>query len=78
MYVSTDYVFDGRATRPYRESDKTNPISVYGATKLAGERACPDGATIVRTAWLSGASGSNFVTTVLKLADRDGELRSRR
>jgi dTDP-4-dehydrorhamnose reductase len=75
VYVSTDYVFDGRSTRPYRESDETNPISVYGATKLAGERACPPGTTIVRTSWLSGAHGSNFVTTVLKLAERSGELR---
>jgi dTDP-4-dehydrorhamnose reductase len=75
VYVSTDYVFDGRGTRPYRESDETNPISVYGATKLGGERACSQDATIVRTSWLSGAHGSNFVTTVRSLGERPGELR---
>jgi len=75
VYVSTDYVFDGRGSRPYRESDHANPISVYGATKLAGERACPVGATIVRTSWVCGAHGANFVRTVLDLAGRPGELR---
>ncbi len=75
LYVSTDYVFDGTAASPYRVSDECNPISVYGATKLAGERACPTGATIVRTAWVAGAHAPNFVTTVLELAERDGELR---
>ena len=75
VYVSTDYVFDGRGSRPYRESDQANPISVYGATKLAGERACPEGATIVRTSWVCGAHGTNFVRTVLALAVRTGELR---
>jgi dTDP-4-dehydrorhamnose reductase len=75
VYVSTDYVFDGEKRRPYTEADPTNPLSVYGATKLAGERACPDGATVVRTSWLAGAHGSNFVTTVLRLAEEDGELR---
>ena len=75
LYVSTDYVFDGRESRPYRESDETNPISVYGATKLAGERACPQGATIVRTSWVCGAHGANFVRTVLELGRRPGELR---
>jgi dTDP-4-dehydrorhamnose reductase len=75
LYVSTDYVFDGTATRPYRESDDTNPVSVYGATKLDGERACPPDATVVRTAWVAGAHASNFVTTVLQLCEGDGELR---
>jgi dTDP-4-dehydrorhamnose reductase len=75
VYVSTDYVFDGTATRPYRETDDTNPVSVYGATKLAGERACPPEATVVRTAWVAGAHARNFVTTVLELARREGELR---
>jgi dTDP-4-dehydrorhamnose reductase len=75
VYISTDYVFDGRGSRPYRESDETNPISVYGATKLAGERLCPAGATIVRTSWLNGAHGANFVRTVLRLGDGSGELR---
>jgi dTDP-4-dehydrorhamnose reductase len=75
LYVSTDYVFDGRAMRPYRESDPTNPISVYGASKLAGELAVPESATIVRTSWVCGAHGANFVRTVLGLVDREGELR---
>jgi len=75
LYVSTDYVFDGRGSRPYRESDETNPISVYGATKLAGEQACPEGATIVRTSWVCGVHGVNFVRTVLDLGRRTGELR---
>ncbi len=75
LYVSTDYVFDGTATRPYTESDDTNPISVYGITKLRGERACPPDATVVRTAWVAGAHSPNFVTTVLQLCDGDGELR---
>ena len=75
VYVSTDYVFDGQSKRPYRESDATNPISVYGATKLAGERACSDRSTIVRTSWVCGAHGANFVRTVLTLAGRPGELR---
>jgi dTDP-4-dehydrorhamnose reductase len=75
VYVSTDYVFDGRSSRPYRESDPTNPISVYGSSKLAGELLCPQSATIVRTSWLSGAHAANFVRTVLRLGERDGELR---
>jgi dTDP-4-dehydrorhamnose reductase len=68
LYVSTDYVFDGSADRPYREWDRPNPQSVYGASKLAGERECPPGATIVRTAWVSGAGGANMVKTALRLA----------
>lgn len=75
VYVSTDYVFDGRSSRPYRESDPTNPISVYGSSKLAGELLCPESATIVRTSWLSGAHAANFVRTVLRLGERAGELR---
>ncbi len=75
LYVSTDYVFDGTATRPYKETDTANPVSVYGATKLAGERACPPDATVVRTAWVAGAHARNFVTTVLELARGAGELR---
>jgi dTDP-4-dehydrorhamnose reductase len=75
LYVSTDYVFDGRGSRPYRESDETNPISAYGASKLAGEQACPEGATIVRTSWVCGVHGANFVRTVLELGRRPGELR---
>ena len=75
VYVSTDYVFDGTSPRPYREWDQPSPQSVYGASKLAGERECRPGSTIVRTSWVSGAHGANMVATALRLADGDGELR---
>jgi len=69
---STDYVFDGHATVPYAEDAPTRPAGAYGRTKLAGERAVrtalPDGGYIVRTAWLYGAHGKNFVKTMLRLA----------
>ena len=75
VHVSTDYVFDGCGTRPYREDDVTNPTSAYGMTKLAGEQAllsvCPD-SVIIRTAWLYLETGSNFVKTMLRLgSERD-------
>lgn len=70
-YLSTDYVFDGTLDRPYREWDDPNPQSVYGRSKLAGERACEGSATIVRTSWVCGAHGANMVKTVLRLVDRD-------
>jgi len=75
LYVSTDYVFDGTSARPYQEWDATNPLSVYGASKLAGERECPPGSTIVRTSWVCGAHGSNIVKTALRLAEGEGILR---
>ncbi len=75
VYVSTDYVFDGSGSRPYREWDAPNPASVYGASKLAGERECRPGSTIVRTSWVSGAHGANMVVTALRLAGEEGELR---
>jgi dTDP-4-dehydrorhamnose reductase len=72
VHVSTDYVFDGLATRPYREDAATEPRSAYGRSKLAGERgvrsAHPDGAIVVRTAWLYGAGGPSFVATMLAKA----------
>ncbi|MGI8791707.1 MAG: dTDP-4-dehydrorhamnose reductase [Acidimicrobiales bacterium] len=72
VHISTDYVFDGTATTPYREWDATNPQSVYGRSKLAGEHEAGPSATIVRTGWLNGAGGSNFITTMLRLArERD-------
>jgi len=75
VYVSTDYVFDGTSDRPYREWDDPCPMSVYGASKLAGERECRPGSTIVRTSWVCGAHGANMVVTALRLAsESDGEL----
>jgi dTDP-4-dehydrorhamnose reductase len=75
VYVSTDYVFDGTSPRPYREWDAPNPMSVYGASKLGGERECPPGSTIVRTSWVCGAHGANIVKTALRLAAGEGVLR---
>jgi len=74
-YVSTDYVFDGTLPRPYLEWDDPNPLSVYGRSKLGGERELDDGHTIVRTAWVNGRSGANMVKTVLRLASSGGTLR---
>jgi dTDP-4-dehydrorhamnose reductase len=76
VQVSTDYVFDGTATRPYVESDPTRAISAYGRTKLAGElevTAASSEHAIVRTAWLFGPGGNNFVTTMLRLAAAAGD-----
>ncbi|MFF4094591.1 dTDP-4-dehydrorhamnose reductase [Streptomyces sp. NPDC001834] len=71
LQVSTDYVFAGDAGKPYAEDDATGPRSAYGRTKLAGERAVldtlPDTGYVVRTAWLYGAGGGNFVRTMIKL-----------
>jgi dTDP-4-dehydrorhamnose reductase len=69
---STDYVFDGRASSPYVESDGPGPLSAYGRSKLHGEAAAGEGAWIVRSSWLFGPTGRNFVRTMLKLgAERD-------
>jgi dTDP-4-dehydrorhamnose reductase len=71
VYYSTDYVFDGRKREPYVESDLTNPLGVYGRTKLAGEQEIRAG-WIVRSSWLFGWTGHNFVGTMLRLgAERD-------
>lgn len=70
IHISTDYVFDGTAHRPYKESDKVNPISQYGTTKRTGETALialvPD-SIIIRTAWLYSPYGNNFVKTMMRL-----------
>ena len=78
IYISTDYVFDGRGTRPYVETDQTNPVSAYGASKCAGEEralACCENTLVVRTAWLYGLQGKNFVKTILQLAAERPSLR---
>jgi dTDP-4-dehydrorhamnose reductase len=71
VYFSSDYVFDGSKREPYVESDPVNPLGVYGRTKLAGEREVRDG-WIVRSSWLFGWTGHNFVRTMLRLGvERD-------
>ncbi|MDQ1374541.1 MAG: dTDP-4-dehydrorhamnose reductase [Actinomycetota bacterium] len=74
LYVSTDYVFDGKATRPYTEWDTPNPLSVYGRSKLGGERELDPGSTVVRTSWVCGRHGGNMVKTVLRLDQERDEL----
>lgn len=68
FYVSTDYVFDGSKDAPYVEWDSPNPQSVYGATKLAGERELDPGSTVMRTSWVCGYHGQNMVKTILRLS----------
>lgn len=78
IHISTDYVFDGTAQEPYDEKSGTNPQSVYGKTKLAGEKAIKNSyclAIIIRTAWLYSEYGNNFVKTMLRLAKEKGELK---
>lgn len=78
VYVSSDYVFDGAKREPYLESDPVNPLSAYGRTKLAGERATAEANPrhwIVRTSWLFGSGGSNFVETMLRLGEERDTLR---
>jgi len=73
VYFSTDYVFDGRKREPYVESDEPRPLSVYGRTKLAGEGEVRDG-WIVRSSWLFGPTGHNFVRTMLALGRGQEEV----
>lgn len=79
IHISTDFVFDGRASSAYRPDSPTGPLSVYGSTKLAGELAVqailPDRSTIVRTAWIYAALGNNFMRTMLRVMAAKGHVR---
>lgn len=77
VHISTDYVFDGSGSRPYTEEDMPSPVSAYGRTKLAGERFVQENCGkyfIIRTAWLYGYTGKNFVRTMLKLGRERGAV----
>jgi dTDP-4-dehydrorhamnose reductase len=78
IHFSTDYVFDGSGNEPYSETDAVGPVSVYGASKLAGEKALSEsgaGNMIFRTSWVYGAKGKNFLLTILKLAQERETLK---
>jgi dTDP-4-dehydrorhamnose reductase len=78
IHISTDYVFDGESDKPYKETDATNPINIYGETKLKGEQVVqeimPINAIIIRTSWLYSEYGNNFVDTMLRLGKERDEL----
>jgi dTDP-4-dehydrorhamnose reductase len=77
MYISTDYVFNGKGESPFKETDKPNPIGIYGLTKYEGEQVLQqllDNWFIIRISWVFGINGSNFVKTMLRLAESRNEL----
>jgi dTDP-4-dehydrorhamnose reductase len=78
IHISTDYVFDGKSVKPYMEIDKTNPINVYGMTKLKGEEALlkimPTNAMVIRTSWIYSKYGNNFVNVMLNLGRVKNEI----
>jgi len=76
IHLSTDFVFDGLSDRPYRENDVPNPLSVYGKSKLAGEKAMMEQKTgiLIRTSWLYSPFGNNFVRTMLRLGRQRNEV----
>ena len=77
VHISTDYVFDGEKNHPYRENDPVDPQTVYGKSKLQGEKALQKAGTgiIIRTSWLYSSFGHNFVRTILRLAEEKNELK---
>lgn len=77
LHYSTDYVFDGNSNKPWTESDKTNPINIYGKTKLFGEEAIQEYCSkylILRTSWVYSSKGNNFIKTILRLINEKKEL----
>lgn len=78
IFISTDYIFDGNQRKPYKESDKPNPINTYGKSKFEAEQYILESysnSLIIRTSWLYGHNGRNFVDTIIALADKSPELR---